>query len=83
MENLKWDVERLEAENVRLRDDNPENAALLDLRAEVEQYKEENSHLVQDIRKKRKDQRSMDPTVQNEAELLVEQQRQLCEDLQG
>ena len=25
----------------------------------------------------------MDPTVQNEAELLVEQQRQLCEDLQA
>ena len=55
-----------------MRDDNPENAVLL---AEVEQYKVENRHLVQDIRKEQKDRRSMDPTVQNEAGLLVEQQR--------
>ena len=66
-----------------MHDNNPENAVLLDLRAEVEQYNEENSRLVQDIRKKRKDQRSMDLTVQNGAELLVEQQCQLCEDLQA
>ena len=46
LDNLRWTVEQLEVENARLRDDNPGNAALLDLRAEVEQYKEENSCLV-------------------------------------
>ena len=81
LDNLMWNLERLEAENALLRDDNPEHAALLNLRGEIERYKEENSRLLQDIKKKRKDRRSMDPTVQSEADTLVEQQRQLCEDL--
>ena len=54
LDNLTWNLEQLEAKNI-LRDDNPEHAALLDLRGEVERYKEENSHVVQDIKKKRKD----------------------------
>ena len=55
LDTLRQNIDRLEAENAHLRHNNPENAVLLDLRAEVEQYKEENSRFVQDIRKKRKD----------------------------
>ena len=53
LDNLTWNLERLEAEpkNALLRGDNPENTALLDLRGEVEWYKEENSRLLQDIKK--------------------------------
>ena len=52
LDNLTWNLERLEAENALLQDDNPENAALLDLRGEVERFKEGNSCLLQDIKKK-------------------------------
>ena len=36
VDNLQWEVNRLDAENRRLRDDNPETAARVDLEAELE-----------------------------------------------
>ena len=33
VDNLQWEVNRLDAENRRLRDDNPETAARVDLEA--------------------------------------------------
>ena len=75
LDNLKWNIDQLEAENARLRDDISGNAAVLD---------EDNVHLVLDSgKKKRKSRRSMDPTVQTEADLPVEQQHRLGEDLQA
>ena len=66
LDNLKWNVDRLEAENARLRDDNLEKAAMLD---------EDNARLVLDSgKKKQKGRCSMDPTVQTKAGLLVKQQ---------
>ena len=86
LDSLVWDKERLEAENARLRDQHPDNADLVGLQSEVERYKLESERLLKDVKKiyKSKDSwRSVDPTQIEETEALVEQQRQLCEDMQA
>ena len=88
LDSLVWDKERLEAENARLRDEDPERAEVVDLQAETERYRRENERLLKDLKKLYKGQerelrRSIDPTQMKETELLVEQQRQVCEDLQA
>ena len=47
MDTLKREMGQLEIENLRLRDSNPDQERLLELEAELEQSKEEISHLTE------------------------------------
>ena len=45
LDQLQWEVNRLETENRRLREDNPEHSRVLSLGAELEQSKNEAAEL--------------------------------------
>ena len=50
LDNLQWEVNRLDAENRRLRDGDPEASSCVDLEAELQHSKAETAQLAERVR---------------------------------
>ena len=50
LDQLRWESDRVKAENARLRGEKPEQAAIADALAEIDEYRQENSRLADQLR---------------------------------
>ena len=86
LDQLRWEKERLLAENARLKSEKPDHAAISAALAEFEQYRQENDHLVEELRGMREKlarARSHDLSLELQESAVIEAQRQITEDLQA
>ena len=84
LDSIRWERDRLQAENARLRSEKPEQAAIAEVMAEVEGYKLENDRLANELcalqSKLSKGRHGSELQLQ-ESSVYVEAQRQATEDL--
>ena len=82
LDNLRWEMDRLKAENVRLQSEKPEQATIADVMMEVEEYKLENDWLASELGGLKSEllRGKLDSELQlQESSALVEAQRQATE----